>query len=352
MNNQRTFIPEEIRLKMDIVKVVSERTPLLPSGSGYEGNCPFRPDRTPSFHVYPDKQEWQCLGECAEKGDVISFVMRAEHLTLGETLRKLAVRCGIAPTKPAGDQLSESMENPGEARRMGDPRDAPADPLEYVAWLRRKREQLTPRNLQDIVGSGFRGLDPLLRAIRRENRNLVVGRLGYRQLISLMPDPVIDKESERIGIVISLPETLNRHAELEYPDESTEFFDASALRNGGEITWCDGEAIYKELISGRHASTPLKGCSSRGFCLIKPEGSRDYHWIYPREPGSMGGRERAYYYRKEGEATSIGITLESFYVQNTTLDAYTDITGVTVPIRSPERSPRRHRDALGGPAAD
>jgi CHC2 zinc finger/Toprim-like len=52
------------------------------------GRCPFHPDRTPSFVVYPQTQSFYCFG-CREHGDVLSFLMRMERLTFPEALKVL-----------------------------------------------------------------------------------------------------------------------------------------------------------------------------------------------------------------------------------------------------------------------
>ena len=96
-------VVDDIKARLDILEVVGQRVPLQRSGRSYKGNCPFHQERTPSFHVFPDRQSWRCFGACATGGDAITFVMRAENLEFGEALRELARRTGV--------QLQERRES-------------------------------------------------------------------------------------------------------------------------------------------------------------------------------------------------------------------------------------------------
>ncbi|MDO4987966.1 MAG: DNA primase [Synergistes sp.] len=85
---------EAIKSKIDIVDVVSEYAGLKKKGKAYWACCPFHTEKTPSFCVSREKQTYYCFG-CGNGGDLISFVMNAEHLTFHETLERLAERAGI-----------------------------------------------------------------------------------------------------------------------------------------------------------------------------------------------------------------------------------------------------------------
>jgi DNA primase len=88
-------VVDDVKARLDILEVVSQRTQLQRSGRSYKANCPFHQERTPSFHVFPERQSWRCFGACATGGDAISFVMRAENLEFGEALRQLARQTGV-----------------------------------------------------------------------------------------------------------------------------------------------------------------------------------------------------------------------------------------------------------------
>ena len=88
-------VVDDIKARLDILEVVGQKVQLQRSGRSYKGNCPFHQERTPSFHVFPDRQSWRCFGACATGGDVIGFVMRSENLEFGEAMRQMARQAGI-----------------------------------------------------------------------------------------------------------------------------------------------------------------------------------------------------------------------------------------------------------------
>ncbi len=89
---------EEIKLKTDIVALISEYVKVKKAGASFMAVCPFHSEKTPSMHVSPDKGMWYCHG-CGEGGDAFGFVMRMEGLDFMDAMRFLA--------KKAGVQLSE-----------------------------------------------------------------------------------------------------------------------------------------------------------------------------------------------------------------------------------------------------
>ncbi len=86
---------DDVKSQLDIVEVISQRVPLQRSGNSYKAPCPFHQEKTPSFHVFPDRQSWRCFGSCATGGDVLSFVMKAEGLEFGEALKQMAQVAGV-----------------------------------------------------------------------------------------------------------------------------------------------------------------------------------------------------------------------------------------------------------------
>jgi len=90
-------LSDEIKERLDIVELVGSYVPNLQrAGRNYKALCPFHTERTPSFVVFPERQSWRCFGACATGGDVLSFVMRTENLSFGDTLKLLAQRAGVA----------------------------------------------------------------------------------------------------------------------------------------------------------------------------------------------------------------------------------------------------------------
>lgn len=106
-------IAAEIKSRINIVDLISSYgTDLKRAGSGYKAICPFHQEKTPSFHVVPDKGRYKCFG-CEAKGDAISFVMAREGLTYKDAITKLAIRCGISLENNRGNRKigSEKLYN-------------------------------------------------------------------------------------------------------------------------------------------------------------------------------------------------------------------------------------------------
>ena len=87
-------IVDRVRHATDIVSIVRETVQLKKAGAGMTGLCPFHREKTPSFHVNPEKQIFKCFG-CGVGGDVFSFVMKTDGIGFGEALRLLAERANI-----------------------------------------------------------------------------------------------------------------------------------------------------------------------------------------------------------------------------------------------------------------
>jgi len=107
-------VVDDVKSRLDIVEVISQRVPLQRSGRSFKANCPFHEEKTPSFHVFPDRQSWRCFGSCATGGDVLSFVMRSENLEFGEALRQMAQQAGVtlpqrgqSPQNEAAHKINE-----------------------------------------------------------------------------------------------------------------------------------------------------------------------------------------------------------------------------------------------------
>lgn len=85
---------EEVRMRNDIVDVISGYVKLQKKGSNYFGLCPFHNEKSPSFSVSPQKQMYYCFG-CGAGGNVITFIMEYENFTFQEAVKMLADRAGI-----------------------------------------------------------------------------------------------------------------------------------------------------------------------------------------------------------------------------------------------------------------
>ena len=91
----------EVRLRANILDVISEHVVLKRTGKEHKGLCPFHKEKSPSFNVNPDKGIFKCFG-CGEGGDVFAFVQKIKGLDFIDCVRDLAHRYGV--------QLVESHE--------------------------------------------------------------------------------------------------------------------------------------------------------------------------------------------------------------------------------------------------
>ncbi len=94
-------VKEQIRRSVDLVDLVSNHVSLRRAGRNLKGLCPFHKEKTPSFHVWPERQIFKCFG-CHAGGDVFTFVQLIEKVEFAEALRILADRIGLAlkPSRP------------------------------------------------------------------------------------------------------------------------------------------------------------------------------------------------------------------------------------------------------------
>ena len=226
------------------------------------------------------------------------------------------------------------------SRQIGSGREAPGVPVDYPTWIRRQRERLERRS-QMASRSGF----------DREDRRPVLDHLAYPKgldILHLLPGLLREGSVKTPGIVIASYPNLQAHIRIEHPDGRTAIVDRDDFCDGGEVIWTDrGTAILKDLQTGVHCAeeVEIKAISSKGFCLLRPPGLRDYTWFAPRQPESVGGQNRP---TRLTDGPSFHIyAVESINVDADVLTEYEDISGVVVKLEAAERSPGRHRDHLG-----
>ena len=104
---------DRVRRDVNIVEVVSGSVKLQKRGRSHVGLCPFHKEKTPSFHVNPERGFYHCFG-CHASGDAIKFVQETEGLEFIEAVRNLAERLGIDVVETATDAERRQHQ---EARR-------------------------------------------------------------------------------------------------------------------------------------------------------------------------------------------------------------------------------------------
>jgi DNA primase len=98
MDNDLQKFLDELRARVSIVDVVSERVKLTHKGREYLGLCPFHHEKTPSFTVNEAKGFYHCFG-CGAHGDIVKFEMEALNLPFMDALEKLSRKAGLPMPK-------------------------------------------------------------------------------------------------------------------------------------------------------------------------------------------------------------------------------------------------------------
>ena len=172
---------EKVRDLSDVVETVGHFVTLKKTGNHFTGLCPFHREKTPSFKVFPESQNFHCFG-CGEGGSVFDFVMKTENLSFPETVRLLAEKVGIEVPRREADEaedrriaeLSETLEM---ATRYFERQLASAEG-------HRARSYLTDRGLSEETIKTFRvgfarpGWDGLLNALSRLRDGAALERAG------------------------------------------------------------------------------------------------------------------------------------------------------------------------------
>lgn len=84
----------EIKDKLSIQDVVAPYVKLKRAGKSVVGLCPFHKEKTPSFHISPERGTYHCFG-CGEGGDAFSFIEKVEGVDFKGALKILADKAGV-----------------------------------------------------------------------------------------------------------------------------------------------------------------------------------------------------------------------------------------------------------------
>lgn len=205
---------DELVARSDIADVVGSYVHLTPKGGSLWGCCPFHNEKTPSFHVVPDRQMYKCFG-CGKGGGVISFVMEIEHLPFMEAVRLLAQRAGMEmPESGVSDDFRRKKErllalNKEAARffhqRLLSPEGAAG--AEYLFGKRRLSRGVVTRFGLGVSPDGWDGLLTAITAKGYTKRELLDAGLAvdskkgrvYDRFRGRVMFPIIDLRGDVIG---------------------------------------------------------------------------------------------------------------------------------------------------------
>lgn len=86
-----------IKDRLNIVDVVSAYVEIKKAGKNFTARCPFHNEKSPSFHISPERGAYHCFG-CGAGGDIFTFVQEIEKVDFKGALQILALKAGVELT--------------------------------------------------------------------------------------------------------------------------------------------------------------------------------------------------------------------------------------------------------------
>ena len=83
-----------VKDRLNIIDIIGREQKLIKVGSNYKSLCPFHNEKTPSFTINMQKQNYVCYG-CGKSGDIFSYIMEKYKFSFREALEKLAAEANI-----------------------------------------------------------------------------------------------------------------------------------------------------------------------------------------------------------------------------------------------------------------
>jgi DNA primase len=206
---------EEVKRKLDLVEYIGRTTKLQKAGRSFRGLCPFHTEKTPSFHVFPDRASWRCFGSCGEGGDLFSFVQKRDNADFRTALRTLAAEAGVqlsaesaqrrsqhdrlaAVVSAAVDYYQKRLDAPGGEQALRYLLDVRGLSLETIAEFRLGWAPDEWRGLRDYLhGRGYEEAEMLGAGLLVERED---GREPYDRFRGRVIVPIADERGEFIGM--------------------------------------------------------------------------------------------------------------------------------------------------------
>src|SRR5262245_6486952 len=253
---------DDLRLTANIVTVVQEYVSLRKAGTTYKGLCPFHSEKTPSFHVNPEKGFFHCFG-CGAGGDVFKFLELHEKVGFPDAVRMLAQKFGVAlPDVGDGDDQ--------DARRDAALREGLLKLHEIAAaYFReqlaapagaRARQQLADRGIAaatiDQLGLGFAPVsrDALLQRLRKQ---------GFAENL-LLQSGLLVRRDPGLSTSSGPPQAESRGAEI--VDRFRNRLMVPICRDTGSIIAFGGRAMDSDQVP-KYLNSPETPIYSKGRTL-------------------------------------------------------------------------------------
>ena len=200
---------DDLRLQVNILQVIQEYVPLKKMGATWKGLCPFHSEKTPSFHVNPEKGFFHCFG-CGVGGNVFKFLELHEKIGFPDAVRMLAQKVGMSlPERSDGSDneaagvreamlkiheiaaahFQEMLKSPtgARARQQLADREVPAQTIEQLGlgFAPNSRDGLKSRLLQQGFPQALLLQSGLI--LQRDNGD-IVDRFRNRLMIPISRD--------------------------------------------------------------------------------------------------------------------------------------------------------------------
>ncbi len=132
----------DLRQRITLYDVISQKTKLTKKGNQLWGCCPFHNEKTPSFAVSEDKGFYHCFG-CGAHGDIIKFTMEVYNMPFMEAVEKLASSVGMTIPKTQNRNPKEILKKNQSKDIVKTAKDffikKLADNFEAIAYLKENR---------------------------------------------------------------------------------------------------------------------------------------------------------------------------------------------------------------------
>ncbi len=107
----------QIKERLNVQDVIAPYVKLMRAGKSLRGLCPFHKEKTPSFHVSPERGSWHCFG-CGEGGDAFSFIEKIEGVDFKGALKILAEKAGVTIEYSSGGERHEDTSKKDRLRAL------------------------------------------------------------------------------------------------------------------------------------------------------------------------------------------------------------------------------------------
>ncbi len=99
----------QIKERLSIQDIIAPYVKLTRAGKSMRGLCPFHKEKTPSFHVSPERGTWHCFG-CGLGGDGFSFIEKVEGVDFKGAMKILAEKAGVSIEYSGGRRQEDTSK--------------------------------------------------------------------------------------------------------------------------------------------------------------------------------------------------------------------------------------------------